>query len=197
MGTQNGQPETATSPPAISPNSTNFNDAHPKKGWFPVNTAPPIRQNNHNLKYKLSNGPPIARNDTAALSRNDTASFSPQEGDPDEPMKLPFASDRLLTTPRAFSPTRRSPSRNSGQNGSNLNHSQSNFGAQSTLTTGFEESDNLMVELLSGQAVVEAKEYGILQWDEMAEIKKVRYRSDHPEPRSFVAYRNTKYSQLV
>lgn len=176
MGTQNGAPETAISPPAISPTSAHSHDGEHKKGWFglPVHAVPPIR-NNHNLKYKLSNGPPIAGNNTAPLPRTGPATFSAADRHSDEQdsISLPFASDRLVT-PHPFSPPRRSTSRNSGQNGANLNHSTSNFGPNSTLTTGFEESDNLMVELLSGQAVVEAKEYGILQWDEMAEIKKVR-----------------------
>lgn len=34
--------------------------------------------------------------------------------------------------------------------------------------------DAMLVELLSGQAVVEAREYQIMEWDEMQEVKKVR-----------------------
>ncbi|KAK4698662.1 hypothetical protein P7C70_g7611, partial [Phenoliferia sp. Uapishka_3] len=37
-----------------------------------------------------------------------------------------------------------------------------------------EEKEGFMVELLSGQAAVEAKEYDIMDWDEMQDIKKVR-----------------------
>lgn len=94
--------------------------------------------------------------------------------------KLPFAADRLVA-------------RNSGENGSNFSHSPSHPPPQHDRITAFEESDSLMVELLSGQAVVEAKEYGILQWDEMADLKKVRYRLNHPEARSLVTNRNTKH----
>ena len=39
-----------------------------------------------------------------------------------------------------------------------------------------EEKDAVMVELLSGQAVVEAREYEIMDWEEMQSTKKVRSR---------------------
>lgn len=38
------------------------------------------------------------------------------------------------------------------------------------------QKDAMLVELLSGQAVVEAKDYAIMDWDEMQEVKKVRLR---------------------
>lgn len=34
----------------------------------------------------------------------------------------------------------------------------------------------MLVELLSGQAVVEARDYAIMEWDEMQEVKKVRWQ---------------------
>lgn len=42
--------------------------------------------------------------------------------------------------------------------------------------------DAIMVELLSGQAVVEARDYKILDWDEMEETKKVRSQSRERPP---------------
>lgn len=39
------------------------------------------------------------------------------------------------------------------------------------------------MELLSGQAVVEAREYQIMEWDEMQEVKKVRV---HFSPRRWL-----------
>lgn len=39
--------------------------------------------------------------------------------------------------------------------------------------TGGLAGDRLMVELLSGQAQIEAKDYKVLEWDEMQKLKKV------------------------
>ena len=41
-----------------------------------------------------------------------------------------------------------------------------------SLTAGL-GGDKLMIELLSGQAVIEAKEYKVLDWEQMQKLKKV------------------------
>lgn len=49
---------------------------------------------------------------------------------------------------------------------------EATLGMGSGKTPG-EEKDAIMVELLSGQAVVEAREYAIMEWEEMESTKKV------------------------
>lgn len=41
-------------------------------------------------------------------------------------------------------------------------------------SNGGEEKDAIMVELLSSQAIIESREYQIMSWDEMIQVKKVR-----------------------
>jgi hypothetical protein len=35
--------------------------------------------------------------------------------------------------------------------------------------------DAIMIELMSGQATIEAKDYEVLDWEQVQEIKKVRF----------------------
>lgn len=105
----------------------------------------------------------LSTTSSSGRSRAQTIS-RPGAGDEDEFAKLPFGSARLVSPPMS-------------EYGG---HAREGSGGRVSVLSGRdvprEDKDNLMVELLSGQAAVEAKDYPILDWDTMQDLKKVSLR---------------------
>ncbi|SCV73984.1 BQ2448_6414 [Microbotryum intermedium] len=118
------------------------------------------------------------------------AAFAPQAASDDlEDLKLPFGG---RSTPRSPPSTRSAHTRSSSRSSSILLQKSTNGPSSSRpfsplgmsqpslsvstragLTTAPDVKDKIMIDLLSGQAVVETKDYPILGWEEMQDVKKV------------------------
>lgn len=190
-----GPPRSATSPSPSDPYSSSTEPSEPtRKGWFGAvsetfgaGIAGASRQGHHARSSTLTSdgsGPSGASTTLASSFGNLPAAGG--EEDEEEYGKLPFGAARLQSPPpsRAGDHGRSPGSRNHTRNGSR-NGSDAHGGRVSALSgrgyaegerpsTPAEEKDALMVELLSGQAIVEAKDFDILDWDDMQAIKKVR-----------------------
>ncbi|KAM0748209.1 hypothetical protein T439DRAFT_292168 [Meredithblackwellia eburnea MCA 4105] len=109
------------------------------------------------------------------------ASGAREEEDEYDSNKLPFGASRIHSPPPSATAEFRSPRRGHARTGSRA--SVDGYGGRVSVLSGrgtdgdrpgtpSEEKDSLMMDLLSGQAVIEAKDFAILDWDEMQAIKK-------------------------
>ncbi|BGP09784.1 hypothetical protein OF846_004039 [Rhodotorula toruloides] len=152
-------------------------DAHgePKKGWFGGLGGGLTRSGSG----KLTRSDTVSTTASGSGQTGNSSSMTLQPAPEDfEPERLPFGQAR--SPPPPTSPdrghTRSSshssfgtalPPRGTGANGRPF----SPEAALSALTSAMQK-DSLMIELLSGAAVVDAKDYDILSWEEMQELKK-------------------------
>lgn len=187
-------PSDGISPPPITPTDLSFRSnsidsedrpsINSKKGWF-------------ESALDGVSGTLVGRSPSQQLQRNDSSTSqgtlpaisSPskvgRKGDLEEEdieyAKLPFGSSRMRSPPPSGLDQHfllRSPPQRVGANGGHAREAslQSDGKKRVSMMSGASidsDRETLMSELLSGQAIIEVKDYQILEWDEMQEIKKV------------------------
>ncbi|KAI5481338.1 involucrin repeat protein [Pseudohyphozyma bogoriensis] len=129
------------------------------KGWFGSLTSVASSASNANRHSRNSSLPANSR---------------PSEED-DDFVKLPFGAARMQSPPPSRSGHNiNSPARGHRRIGSESVGQRSSIMSNASDQVGEpeKEREQIMVDLLSGQAIVEAKNYEILDWEEMQEIKK-------------------------
>ncbi|BGP01754.1 Proteophosphoglycan 5 [Rhodotorula toruloides] len=152
-------------------------DAHgePKKGWFGGLGGGLTRSGSG----KLTRSDTVSTTASASGQTGNSSSMTLQPAPEDfEPERLPFGQAR--SPPPPTSPDRghtRSSSHSSFGTALSPRSAGANgrpFSPEAALSasTSAVQKDSLMIELLSGAAVVEAKDYDILSWEEMQELNK-------------------------
>ncbi|KAL8290330.1 hypothetical protein RQP46_002588 [Phenoliferia psychrophenolica] len=160
-----------------------------RKGWFgqvteTLGTVGTGLANGGRGRSNTTTSSSAASTNGRANGGGGTASSSQLDEDEPEYIKLPFGSARLMSPPQSDGGY--GGGVNGSANGQSNGHARDGSGGgrasalsgrmgesdRDRVSSPAEEKDALMVELLSGQAAIEAKEYQILDWDEMQDLKK-------------------------
>lgn len=154
-------------------------DGEVKKTWFGAAATGLLAGGAALARTRSGTVSPLPATDglarTASASDRTGAVAAIAEDDESEGAALPFSSSRLQSpsTNPGSSPHGSAPlaldGRSSYGAGTGVN---SSVGGGEDIRMS--QKDAMMVDLLSGEAVMESKDYDILDWDEMAQIKKVR-----------------------